>query len=507
MEFMKGICRIFPCFLFWMFVSHTGSAQNLKDDILSLSNTNDLMGGIVMVFCDSDNLEVIPFGMADLERNIKVTDSTAFRIASISKTITAMAVMQLVEQGEIDLDVDASTYLGFELKNPNYPTKIITPRMLLSHTSTIIDGPTYSSFLSSAYDADPIPPMSDLLAVGGSYYSTGQFNNTLPGTYFNYANINFGILGTIVESASGERFDEYVLNHILLPLGLKGSYNVNHIENLDNVAVLYRKINGNWVPQVDNYEGVQPVFSNLDSYTIGTNGARFAPQGGLRISGADLAKLFRLFLNEGTLDGVQILSPSSVQDMMTAQWTYTGSNGNNYYGLFNSWGLGMHISTNTDNSDEVLEGLPPMLGHPGEAYGLVSDCYVSPEYNLGILFMTNGNGAGYATGSNSVFYTIEKQVFDAINAYDFQNSCLTDLPPTLDQLRQVLYPNPVDSVLMIDSFQIPEGEALIFDLQGKLILRQSIDKNGMVSGLEKLIPGSYLIQLGQQKLLYRFVKI
>ena len=484
----------------------TVQAQSLKDDVSIIAADHDLMGGIVMVYCSNENIEVIPFGLADLERNIKVTDSTAFRIASISKTITAIAIMQLVEGGDIDLDTDASDYLGFDLKNPNYPTKHITTRMLLSHRSTIFDGPTYSSFLSNAYNANPIPPISDLLQDGGAYYTTQQFNNTEPGKYFQYANINYGILGTIVEAVSGERFDEYVLNHIMIPLGLQGSFNVNHIENIDNVAVLYRKQNGVWVPQVDNYQGVQPVFNNLDSYTIGSNGARFGPQGGLRISGKDLAKLFRLFLNEGTVDGTQILNSESIQSMMNPEWTYNGSNGNNYYGLFNSWGLGIHISTNTNNSDEVLEALPPMLGHPGEAYGLVSDAYVSPENNLGIIFMTNGNGSGYTTGNSSVFYTVEKEIFNAINSYDFPLTCqlssISDFP-----IKEVdLFPNPVDSVLMIESLGTIEGKALIYDLQGKLILSQNITDGKAIYGLDQLKAGTYFVQLENQQALYRFIK-
>ena len=151
--------------------------------------------------------------------------------------------------------------------------------MLLSHTSTIIDGTTYSSFLDATVNNNPIPNLSELLTTSGAYYTSGQFNNTVPGTYFNYSNINYVILGTIVEKISNTRFDVYCKQNISMPLGIDASFNVNDLVDIDQLAVLYRKPNGIWTPQADNYQGIQPVFNNLNGYIPGTNGGRFGPQG------------------------------------------------------------------------------------------------------------------------------------------------------------------------------------------------------------------------------------
>ena len=120
-------------------------AQTLTNEFNVISANNDMMGGTLVVFCENGIIENISIGKSDFSRNINSSVNTKYRIASISKTITAIAVMQLVEQNLLDLDADISTILGYSVQNPNNPTVPITTRMLLSHTSTIIDGTTYSS--------------------------------------------------------------------------------------------------------------------------------------------------------------------------------------------------------------------------------------------------------------------------------------------------------------------------------------------------------------------------
>lgn len=147
-----------------------------------------------------------------------VTRNTRFRVASVSKTVTGLAVMQLVQEGKIQLDEDISHYLGYSLRNPNAPTVPITVRMLLSHTSSLRDGRTYS--------LQPSVPIRDYFKPGTSYYHPSHFASKWqqPGTYFTYANINYGVLGTIIEKVTGERFDRYMKRHILTDLETEASF-------------------------------------------------------------------------------------------------------------------------------------------------------------------------------------------------------------------------------------------------------------------------------------------
>ena len=119
------------------------------------------------------------------------------------------------------------------------------------------------------------------------------------------------ILGTIIEKVSGLRFDTYCYQNISSPLGINASFNVNDLMDINELAVLYRKVNGVWSPQVDNYQGIQPMFNNINGYVPGTNGGRFGPQGGFRCSGQDLVKIFLMLINKGDFNGLKLLSESS----------------------------------------------------------------------------------------------------------------------------------------------------------------------------------------------------
>ncbi len=398
-------------------------AQDLASQFKTIYSNNDMMGGSLIVFCENGIVENLSIGKSDVSRNITTTTDTKYRMASISKTITTIALMQLVEQNLLDLDADISTVLGYKVQNPHHPDIPITSRMLLSHTSSIMDGSTYSSFLDATVNQHPIPNLSEILTTGGAYYTMGQFDNNPPGSFFNYSNLNYVILGTLVEKVTNLRFDVYCKQKICEPLGIDASFNVNDLTDIDQLAVLYRKTGGIWTPQADNYSGSQPVFNNLSDYITGTNGGRFGPQGGFRCSAKDLATLFLVLMNKGSFNGVTLLSEASCNAMFASEWTYNGSNGNNYNGLFRSWGLGIHRITSTPGNDVALPGSNSMLGHSGNAYGLISGAYFDTVRKAGFVFVTNGVGIGYQTNSHSAFYTIEQEIFDAIESFGTLNSC------------------------------------------------------------------------------------
>lgn len=389
------------------------AAQTLDEQLQTIYTQYNLAGMSVAVIKDKQVVFSKGYGWANIAGNIAASDSTVYRIASVSKMVTAIGFMQLYQQGLVDLDQNIGQILGFPVTNPYFPAQNITPRMLLSHTSSLTDGAAYDNFLTATYNQTPPPPVYQLLTDTGAYYQTSLFLNKQPGTWFQYANINYGIIGTLIEKLSGQRFDQYMQQHVLEPLGINTGYNVYNLPDAGKLAVLYRKQSGNWVPQADNYNGTLPPEPDMSGYVIGSNGLRYAPQGGLRISAPDMAKINILLLNNGSYNGAALLTEASAQLMKTVQWTYNGTNGNNYYNLFNSWGLGLQRTTNTANADIVCPDVP-MWGHAGEAYGLVSDSFFSDEEQTGIVFITNGCGIGYTTPANSAFYEVEAAVFNAV---------------------------------------------------------------------------------------------
>jgi CubicO group peptidase (beta-lactamase class C family) len=487
-------------FLIFFSSQNLAISQTLESELQDIMTEHDVMGLSVVVFCQNGITKNIALGKSNFNLEEPMHLDSKYRIASISKTITAIAAMQLVEQNQLDLDEDISTILGYNVKNPNFPNSPITTRMLLSHKSSIIDGSTYNSFLGATVNDNPIPNLSELLTPGGTYYTAAQFNNIEPGTYFNYSNANYVILGTIIEKVSKQRFDEYCKSQIFDVLEIDASFNVNHLEDISDVAVLYRKPNGIWTPQIDNYLGVQPEFSNLANYTPGTNGGRFGPQGGLRCSAQDLAKIFLCLMNDGTFEQT-ILTPNSVSQMLENEWTYNGSNGNNYFGLFRSWGLGIHRITSTPGNDIALSGSSQMFGHAGEAYCLVSDAYFDTIRKLGFVFMNNGVGTGYQSNANSVFYTIEQDVFEAIENFGELEVCLTAGNPNLIPIPVLVFPNPSKTLLRIEGLSSSSAQNYrIFSSSGKLEKQGEIDLNDSAIDIQALSSGAYFLEIIGQRI-------
>lgn len=486
-------------FCVWLLAGFAESrSQNLQSEVNAVATSYDMMGGAVVTFCESGILESCYFGKADLVRNLAVSAQTKFRIASISKSITALAIMQLKAQGLLNIDQNISTLLGYPVTNPSYPGVAITARMLLSHTSSIVDGNTYAGFLNATYTNNPIPDLNEILTPGGAFYSSSTYNSIQPGTYFNYSNLNYVILGTLVEKASNMRFDVYCRQMIFQPLGVDASFNVNDLADIDSVAVLYRKINSVWTPQADDFQGTQPVFSNLTGYAAGTNGGRFGPQGGLRISAHDLATLF-LCLANAENGACMLIDSASFAEMKSNQWTYNGSNGNNYFGLFRSWGLGIHRLTGTAGNDVVLPGSTFMYGHTGEAYGLVSDAYYDETRKAGFVFITNGTGAGYSTNSTSAYYTVEQDIFGAIESFGNIQSCslINELTHHEQENRLHAFPNPGTGMIRVQC-EGAEAAGLLLELftpEGRKLLEQHAAGNGFDLEASSLAVGVYLLRV------------
>ena len=334
-----------------------------------------------------------------------VTPATLFRIASISKMMTTFGLMKLVEEGKLDLDADAGAYLGFPLRNPHFPGQAITLRHLLSHTSTLRDDAGYS------WGADT--RLSDVLLPGGGKYGSGAMwaQDGAPGAYFTYCNLNWGVIGTIMERVSGERFDRLMKRLLLAPMGLRGGYNTSEFSPAEvaDTATLYRKRTtdtevwnpaGPWIAQVDNYGVTAPAApAGIAGYVIGSNATLFSPTGGMRMSAPDMGKVMLMLINHGKHEGKQILKPETIRLMFSEQWTYKetsgGKNGDTLNGLYHSWGLGAQRFADAPGAGNrlVQGGGFSAVGHLGEAYGLVSTFVVDLERRNGLVSLIGGFGA------------------------------------------------------------------------------------------------------------------
>jgi CubicO group peptidase (beta-lactamase class C family) len=154
-------------------------------------------------------MEVEATGYENFDKKILSTKDSIYRIASISKVIVAIGLLKLYEEGLVDLDVDISKYLGFNVRNPLFPDDIITLRMILTQTSSITDDGTFENGLYKGYDGsnctDDFIKLEELLTPGSKHFFKG-YSNHKPGSTFIYSNLGCGILACVCEKITNKYF-------------------------------------------------------------------------------------------------------------------------------------------------------------------------------------------------------------------------------------------------------------------------------------------------------------
>lgn len=256
-----------------------GCEENRNVDVAHLFTDYqgpDSPGAVVMVIRDGEPVLTESYGLANVEERVPVTSRTNFRLASVTKQFTAMAVLMLVERGELDLDDSLLDVF------PDFPpfAADITVRHLLQHTSGLLD---YESLMAEdataqVLDADVLAMMK---ATEGTYFP--------PGTEYRYSNSGYAVLAMVVERVSGQSFARFLEENIFRPLGMDRS-------------VAYEK-------------GVSTVENRAYGYTVGEDGVRFSDQsptsavlgdGGVYSSVEDLLKWDRA-LGSGELIHANLL--------------------------------------------------------------------------------------------------------------------------------------------------------------------------------------------------------
>jgi CubicO group peptidase (beta-lactamase class C family) len=342
--------------------------QEAELGIRSIMNDLDAVGMSVVVVKHNKIIYTHSFGYKDVESKTLLGDSNLFRIASISKSFSATSIMQMIEAGKLSLDDDFSKLMGFKIRNPYHPNVVITLRMIMSHTSSINDSQGY-------FKLDVINP-----AKNPDYAKC--YNNNVPGTVYEYCNLNYNMVGAVIEKLSGQRFDLYVKHHVLNPLNLYGGYCVDSLDKarfttLYEYDTLTRKLTADPMAYA-------PRSEEIKDYTLGYSTPIFSPTGGMKISATDLAKYMMMHMNYGKYKGVRIISKKSAKIMQTKL-----SDGEGGYGLA------------LRGSHDLIAG-KAMMGHTGSAYGLYSAMFFEPNEKFGFVVITNGCNPAYLPGSNDV---------------------------------------------------------------------------------------------------------
>lgn len=355
-------------------------------------------------------------GLADVAAGRAVGADDPVRIASISKLVTTLGVMRLVEEGKLDLDADVSTLLGWQLRHPQFPQVPITLRLLLSHRSGLTDA---AGYYAVPLDGQLREVVDDPRAWDAAH---------APGEFFRYTNLNFPLVASVMERATGQRFDKLMDELVLRPLDLAACFNWDSCDTAvaARAVVLY---DANGSPVRDDNQGRKPACAvvpardgtcNLEDWKPGANGASFSPQGGLRISANGLARIGRLLLGEGSVDGVRLLRPESVREMLRPAWTYAPGNGatseeddsgQSGSGFFCRYGLAAQTLASPQagcHDDPFGDGVA-RVGHSGSAYGLLSGLWIDREAGNGVAYFVTGMPEARA-GARSAFSAIEESM-------------------------------------------------------------------------------------------------
>jgi CubicO group peptidase (beta-lactamase class C family) len=332
-----------------------GEMEAFMDDLFARHmDEYHIAGAAVAVVKDGQLFFAEGYGYADLENKIPVDPGrTMFKIGSLTKLFTWTAVMQLVEQGKLDLDADINTYLDFSIPD-TYPQPI-TLKHLMAHTSGFED---IHADLVKWDEADLAPPREWLASHIPARVRP-------PGEVAAYSNYNAALAGYIVARASGQSYSEYVQEHILTPLGMNSTTaqypTPPQLRAQESVGYMYE----------DAYRIFPQLLTPEDLF----------PAGVMRASATDMARFMIMHLQDGfsgdAATEIRILNETTAQQMHGTLFAPHPRILGNAYGFFGF----------DDNGQRVI-------GHSGSGEPMESMLLLLPDQNIGVFVAYNSLGAG-----------------------------------------------------------------------------------------------------------------
>ncbi len=342
-------------------ISQATAQKNATAELKQMMTDLRVVGLSVAVVKEGKIIYSNALGSKNVQKGTSLSTDDVFRIASISKSFCATSIMQLVEAKKLSLSDDISDLVGFKVRNPNYPNKVITLKMILSHTSSLNDSAGYFNF-----------EMIDPSKNNGNVKSYSKYE---PGSAYKYCNLNYTLAGVVIERASGMRFDNYVKANIIEPLGLYAGYNVDSLDR-KKLASLYA-----YDKKTDSFsESTKAYLPNRvvwDNYQLGYSAYSFSPTGGMKISAIGLAKYMTMHMYKGVYNGVRIISENSAKLMQTSAVNI---------GEKDDYGLAIRIRQTPDIAENTY-----LVGHTGSASGLYSAMFFNPDKKFGFVVISSGS--------------------------------------------------------------------------------------------------------------------
>ncbi len=321
------------------------------------------------------------YGYANVENNLPITPDTPFNIASVSKPMMGVSLLQLVDRGQLELDMDLNEYLPFALDNPHIQGEVMTLRQLSAHAASIDDFYDPDTF---SHNKDPDIGLAEFvqqsLSPTGLLYDNGAYFLPIePGSAREYSNLSAALAGYLVEMVSEDDLASFSQKHLLGPLGMQQTgWRVADFD-LSQVATPYTPIYcvpltplcaGPESPKLRYAIGktFNPAKSDRGFESFDHFGYPDYPAGGVRSTVRDLTRFTQMILNGGELDDQRYLSKSMFEEMMSLQLPAEVSTRQRFF-----W---------RDNK----EG---MTGHQGSDPGVYSRVYFDLEKQDAIIMLVN----------------------------------------------------------------------------------------------------------------------
>ena len=357
----------------------------LIESLKPFVDSHQLAGAVTLVAGPDKVLGLEAIGSADLAAGTPMRTDAIFWIASMSKPITATALMILVDEGKVKLDDPVERYLPefrgqmvvaeqsadrVVLKAPAHP---ITVREVLSHTS----GLPFLSRVQHKIDTFPLDEQAITFALSPLKFE--------PGTKYDYSNAGINTAGRIVEAVSGTPFETFLAERLTSPLGMKDTTFWPSEAQLGRLAKSYR-------PAAKG-EGLEEIPVEQLTYPLTDRKRGASPAGGLFSTAADMARFGQMILNGGTFEGKRYISEAAVRELTSTQTgTILSPDGQGGYGL--------GFSTSRKSTGETGPPIPGRCGHGG-AYA--TDLAIDPARKLVLVFMIHfaGPDAGRFNGAFS----------------------------------------------------------------------------------------------------------
>ncbi|MGH9773598.1 MAG: serine hydrolase domain-containing protein [Candidatus Acidiferrales bacterium] len=411
---------------------------------------DDIAGAVVAVVKDGKLLFSKGYGYADVAKKRPVTpDSTLFRVGSISKLFTWTSVMQQVELGKMSLDGDVNSYIDYKI--PATFPQPITVKNLMTHT------PGFEEAIKELFVADA----SGMIPLDEYLKSNLPRRLFPPGQIPAYSNYGAALAGYIVQRVSGEPFDDYVARHIFAPLGMEH-------------ATFVQPLPASLAPMMsEGYEtasGGAKEFEYVEAW----------PAGSLAVTADDISRFMIAHLQNGELDGKEILSPAMAQIMHA--WQFSVDPNPEMHAVC----LGFYEESRNGHR---------IIGHAGDTQYFHSDLHLILDSNVGFFVSYNSAGKGTTSDRSELFRGFLDRYFpyapvpapiaasarnDArrvTGSYLISRRSDDSLFRLLSVLGDLKVTANSDGTIESDAFKNPSGQPEIFEEVGSLQYREKDGQN------------------------------